>query len=118
MNFTFASLVSRSAIARFEKQYSDGRYPQHKQTLDKLLALPPEQQTPDNIAKLIGNKGWTHPHCVECGAYPDVAVEMGNPDYDQSVTLCLPCLKSAVAGVQAATSALNTLGAELASNPA
>jgi len=108
MRIEFAAIKSRGAVARYVAQYGDGKYPQWKAVADKLRELPPERHTPASISAIIGGKSWTHPSCRECGNYVDVAIMLGD-ESDNSVSVCLPCLKSAAAALSAAQSAMAAL---------
>jgi len=107
MRIEFAAIKSRGAVARYVARYGGGEFPQWKATAEKLRALPPEQHTPGIIAAIIGNQGWTHLSCRECGNYVDVAITLG--ENSDGVTVCLPCLKSAAAALAAAQSAMAAL---------
>jgi len=116
MDITFAAVKSRTAVKRFVDHYGNGTYPTWKAVADKLAALPLEDHTPDRIAALIGNKGWTHPSCSECNQDVEVAISLGSADYP--ATVCLPCLKGSVAALEAAQGAMKSLFPAQSMDPA
>lgn len=65
-----------------------------RQTAEKLDALDKETATPEDVANIIGNKGWTSMKCDECGAEVDAVVRVGaEPDYDSNTAcLCFRCV--------------------------
>lgn len=66
----------------------------------KLHALDPEKATAADVATIIGNTSWVgSSKCNECKQEVAAAVEVGDePDYDSATaTMCLPCLRKAVA---------------------
>lgn len=109
MHIDFSSIRARTAVDRWVAQYGGGK---HVDTgkgsiTEKLVSLPLGDRTATAIAQIIGNKSWTHPSCAECREYVDVAISLGE---DPSVTVCLPCMRGAVAAVQAAAMILAPIG--------
>lgn len=107
MRIEFSSTHARNAVDRWVSQYGKRGDASKDRITDALLALTDEQRTATAIARIIGNQSWTHIMCVECGAYVEAAIVLGE---DPSVNVCLSCLKGAAAAVEAAASALAQLG--------
>jgi hypothetical protein len=107
VNIVFAAVKSRDAVRRFVDHYDNGKYPTWQAKADQLAKLSVEDHTPDRIAAIIGNKGWTHPSCCECNQDVEVAITFGSGDYP--ATVCLPCLKGSVAALEAAQGAMKSL---------
>lgn len=70
----------------------------------ELAALDRETATAEDVAAIIGNDGWTHLKCHECGQTVEAVVEVGEePDYEScTARLCLPCVQSAAQALSAA----------------
>lgn len=56
-----------------------------------------DKPDPDAVAKIIGNKSWTHPTCSCCREYRDEAVQFADGYYGDSDTplICRTCLDTA-----------------------
>lgn len=92
--------------SRWDKQYQ--QYQQYKgygeadkkEIGKKLGQLDLETTSAEEIANIIGNDSWACPQtCNECGISHDNVVRLGEaPDYDShTATICLSCLKKAIA---------------------
>jgi len=55
--------------------------------------------TEDEVAKIIGNRGWTKNVCDECNNDCDITIQLGQePDYESATaSICKECLKKALA---------------------
>ena len=107
MRIEFSTVISRTAIERWMRQYAKRGDESKDKITDALATLPNEQRTATAIAQIIGNKSWTHVFCAECRQYVDVGISFGS---DPEITLCAPCLRGAEAALQA-TASLFPLGA-------
>ena len=85
----------------WEKQYKYSHHQRHRDVLNELIKLRLNATTVAvDIEKIIGDKGWTEvPECTECNQAAEAVVELGEPlDNDSAtVTLCVKCLKEALA---------------------
>ncbi len=110
MHIEFSAVKARNAVERWTSQYRDYRHDASKNDItEKLHALPPEGRTATAIAQIIGNKSWSYPSCTECHEYVDIAISFGEDG--NGSTLCLSCLRSAQAALQAAATAMAQIGA-------
>lgn len=95
----------RSVAQRWRANYGNtSRNSAKKQEIQrKLDALDVETATDADVNTIIGNSTWTRPsECYECGMTTWDAVEIGQPpDYaSHTVTICVDCLRKAVALVE------------------
>lgn len=61
-----------------------------------LDALDVETATPDDVAKIIGDRSWTRLECDECNKEVDAILNVGEPlGYALSVNICFHCVKKA-----------------------
>lgn len=83
------------------RHYSEG---DKRDITIKLEALDGNTATPEDVANIIGNKGWTSIKCDECGRVVIEAVRMGEePDYESHTAhLCLQCLVNALGLIERA----------------
>jgi hypothetical protein len=94
--------VCQGAPERYAKQYPPGRdYSIHRsdpeEVREALLALEPQERTPERIAEIVGNGTWTVLECDECGASVDWVCHFGGDHYDgPSAIVCIDCLTDAV----------------------
>lgn len=61
---------------------------------DRLCDLGPTPN-PEDVAKAIGNKSWTHLNCAGCG-YVTRAVNVAAEHASDTVYMCRDCLKEAL----------------------
>lgn len=105
--------VIRSARQRWLEQYKDRQRGQalgwdagrtFGSARDAMEKLDPETCSPADIDEAIEVKGWADNDCDECGKSFPVILRLGNePDYEARWwSLCLGCLKLAVAILSAA----------------
>ena len=95
----------RSVAQRWRAQYGKGRmHGADKQEIQRRLdALDVETATAADVTAIIGNSSWAGPHeCHECRVTTWDAVELGEPpDYEsRTATICIDCLRKAVALVE------------------
>jgi len=110
-------IITRQSLAniaayRWELQYCHGGL--WRDTLSgnseivyrKLLALG-NSPAPDDIDKIIGNTGWTHPErCSECNVRGDIVIRVGQePDFESNTAyLCVDCTRKAFEAFESAVS--------------
>lgn len=84
-------------VCRWKEQYPEyHRYGIEKDEIrDKLCALDLETATVDDIANIIGDRGWVTESCDECGIECQEWLHLGQePDYDARwYELCRDCAK-------------------------
>ena len=91
-----AKEISISARDRWYEAYKE-RPDKHKlhdgrSASEITNALTAASPTPENTAKIIGNKSWSHPQCTFCGEYEDQCVEVKDEWDDKSTLICKKCL--------------------------
>lgn len=64
-------------------------------TIYQRLSKLTRESTPADVARIIGNDGWTGYRCDECGEHVETAVQLGAPpDYgSNTATLCVSCVR-------------------------
>lgn len=85
----------------------------------KLEALDGNTATPEDVANIIGNTGWTSIKCNECDCVVIEAVRMGEePDYESHTAhLCRQCLTMALSLLSEASGSVDTLACGASSHP-
>jgi hypothetical protein len=83
----------RSVADRWRKAYPTNTVTIGGESDDKLAKLEslPLNATPDMVAAIIGNPGWTELVCDECGHCVDAVVMIGDPSHQY----CEKCLERA-----------------------
>lgn len=93
MNLVTKQILIDEVCFRWAQQYyvnGEWRYGYDKEdTYHKLQSLG-YNKTEDDIAKVIGNRGWTLLVCDECNNEVDTVVHFGKESY--GFQICQPCL--------------------------
>lgn len=101
----------RRVAAHWRAQYPEGCRNKRRLPFDpdkvyaKLKALDAETATAADVAAIIGNESWCRPDdCDQCGKTTYQTITVGEPrNYESNTaTLCLACLRKAVAALEAA----------------
>lgn len=65
----------------------------HYEEVYRRLTKLPSDATPEDFAKVIGNKTWTHLQCSSCNERVAEAVEVGQQGWTtDEILICEPCL--------------------------
>jgi hypothetical protein len=88
----------RNVADRWRKQYPNNVPTINGSSGDVLCQLEvlPLNATPEMVAKIIGNAGWTEIVCDECGHKVEAVVVMSDPGRQY----CEKCLERAVESIQ------------------
>lgn len=97
MKVLLRSEICQRAPERWAQQYRNTSDEHKARITERLLALSPQDRTPEKIDEIIGNTSWTRNVCDECGENHDLLIMIGEePDYDARwVELCAGCLLAA-----------------------
>lgn len=91
----------RTVAERWAAQYYGTGRPEKIEILRRLRLIDPETVTAAEVDAIIGNDDWTKSVCGECAELVSVAIEIGAAVHFDGVietnSLCIPCLKSAIA---------------------
>lgn len=95
--FDIAVASAVGVAERWATQYPARDYPGERQEITKRLREMGDKADPDEVAKVIGNKTWTHPSCGSCGQDVKRAVVFNR--YDTELFVCEACMESASAAL-------------------